>query len=54
VFGLDGAVRPHQFGISHYFMMKMHGETTLKVAVKITDLVNISSQITSLKLKQKH
>ena len=30
VYGLVGAVRLHQLGISHYFMLNMHGQTTLK------------------------
>jgi len=30
VYGLDGAVRLPQLSISHYFIMKMHGQTTLK------------------------
>jgi len=50
VYGLDGAVRLHQLSISHYFMMKMHGQpsncnsqctirtahTTYAVALKTT------------------
>jgi len=46
VYGLDGAVRRHQpkrpnllrqFGIPLYFMMKMHGQTTLKNTTHVED-----------------
>jgi len=34
VYGADGAM--HQVGISHYFMRKMHSQTTLKFFIIFT------------------
>jgi len=43
VSGLEGAVL-HQVGISLYFMMKMHGQTTLKLtSYCVTDAQKIMS-----------
>jgi len=42
VYGADGAVQRnkitslHQVGISLYFMRKMHGQTTLKLRIKVS------------------